>query len=203
VKSASGRVVVALLIMIGALLMPGATRARSTAGAVTIKTNWNENVEFQASSGKGDLRLHVRRLEFTARSWKAWVGLTNRSSGAVTLTSSLERPDPQKPFLYWAGPGLWWSTYVANSGWYPGSGTVLTRSTRAVDVRPKYPNLIAAGKSWFGTFSGSLAAVPKDRLLRVGFGTLVLPGHIGDATGTPPLKIPVSTTHQFKLPRAR
>ena len=106
------------------------------------------------------------------------------------------------PFTYWAGPGVWWSQYVRGGSWWPGSGTILTHSARAT-VRPQYPSRLGPGKSWFGTFSGSLAKVPKDRLLRIGFGTLVLPSNVRLNTGYLPREVALSTTHQFRLPKRR
>ena len=41
-------------------------------------------------------------------------------------------------------------------------------------LRPAYPSRLGAGKSWFGTFTGSLTKVPKDRLLRIGFGKVTV-----------------------------
>ena len=187
-------------------LLPILAAAAAFAGAAqvegaVIKTNWSERVDY--ANGKGFLRLYVRRLEVTRSSWKASVGLRNSSTIAIQLKAAPERPNPDLPFTYWAGPGIWWSQYVEGGHWWPGSGTVLTRSARAAQVRPKYPTRLAPGKSWFGTFSGTLAKVPKDRLLRIGFGKLVLPGNVRVGTGFPPRELAVSTTHQFRLPKAR
>ena len=73
---------------------------------------------------------------------------------------------------------------------------------KAATVKPAYPKRIAAGKSWFGAFTGPVASLDKQRLLRVGFGVIVQPpvGYYKD--GTPLYEnLPVSTTHVFKLPR--
>lgn len=180
----------------------GVWAGEPTTTTVVLKTKWTEVQAFGGGTN-GALRLYVRKIELTRTTWKAWVGLTNSSAIAVTLTSALQRPNPRTPFVYWAGPGIWWSTYVAGSHWYPGSGTVLTHSTRAA-VQPAYPTTLPARKSWFGTFSGSVLHVPKSHLLRIGFGTLVLPGDIMTGTGEiAQRKIPVSTTHEFKLARAQ
>jgi hypothetical protein len=170
----------------------------SGAGAAVIPSNWSERVEY--SSGAGFMRLYVRKLEVTKSGWKASVGLRNSSKIPVQVTSTLQRPSTSLPFTYWAGPGVWWSQYVRGGSWWPGSGTILTHSARAT-VRPQYPSRLGPGKSWFGTFSGSLAKVPKDRLLRIGFGTLVLPSNVRLKTGYLPREVALSTTHQFRLPK--
>jgi hypothetical protein len=188
------------------LLTVLATLAIALAGAASadakvIKTNWSERVGY--ASGKGFIRLYVRKIEVTRSSWKAWVGLTNSASIGVQIKAEPIRPNADLPFTYWAGPGIWWSSYVSGGHWWPGSGTVLTRSARAAVVRPGYPTTLGPRKSWFGTFGGSLAKVPKDRLLRIGFGTLELPGNVRVGTGYPPRRLTLSTTHQFRLPRTR
>jgi len=179
----------------GALALAAAT----TAGGTTIETNWSERIDY--SNGEGFMRLYVRRIELTQSTWKAAVGLRNSSNISVQLTAALERPNANLPFTYWGGPGVWWSQYVRGGTWWPGAGTVLTRSERARFVRPAYPKRLAPGKSWFGTFSGALGKVPKDKLLRIGFGKVVLPGNVRVGTGLVPRTLLLSTTHQFKLPR--
>lgn len=176
-----------------------ALAAPPSADAALIKTNWSERVDF--SSGQGFLRLYVRTIEVKQSSWKAAVGLRNSSKIPVQIRADQARPNPDLPFTYWAGPGIWWSSYVKGGTWWPGAGTVLTHSARATLVRPAYPTRLAAGKSWFGTFSGSLAKVPKDRLLRIGFGQVVLPGNVLTGRTILPRMVPISTSHQFKLPK--
>jgi hypothetical protein len=190
-------------LVVVAALAASATKAEATVKPVVVKTNWNEIFTFRYRTQRGEMRLYVRKLEFTPSTWKAWVGLTNRSEVAVKITSSYQYSNPLKPFVYWSGPGIWWATLERNSSWYPGGGTVLTHSARATSVRPAYPASLATRKSWFGTFTGSLAKVPKDRLLRIGFGTLVTPGDGSvDLEGKPLMHdLPCSTTHQFRLPR--
>jgi len=188
-----------LLVLVGiALAAPPAAGAKT----IVIKSNWHESFQFTSLARKCELKLHVTRLEVSGQTWTAKVGVTNRSPVGISLQSTRQKPFFTKPFVYWAAPGLWWSTLERNGSWYPGGGTVLTHSARAGSVTPALPKTIAKGKSWFGTFSGSLATVPKDRLLRIGFGTLVLPPE--NTPGWPaaaPKELPVSTTHQFKLPR--
>jgi hypothetical protein len=181
-----------------ALACAGATDA----DAATIKAGWTERVDY--ASGRGFLRLYVRKIEVTRSTWKAWVGLTNSAPVTVRLSARLERPVADEPFTYWAGPGIWWSSYLRSSSWWPGAGTVLTHSSRAAAVRPAYPTSLGPRKSWFGTFSGATPKLPRDRLLRIGFGTLeyVEPGPTVDQNGRPLRReIVLSTTHQFTLPR--
>ncbi len=72
-------------------------------------------------------------------------------------------------------------------------------------MRPAYPSTLAPRKSWFGTFSGLTRKLPRDRLLRIGFGILdyATPSAF-DLEGRPLRReIVLSTTHQLKLPRLR
>jgi hypothetical protein len=176
-----------------------ALAAAATAGGARIETNWSERADY--SNGEGFMRLYVRRIELTPTTWKAAVGLRNSANIAVGLVAELERPNTNLPFTYWGGPGVWWSQYVKGGSWWPGAGTVLTHSARAALVRPAYPKRLGPGKSWFGTFSGPLGKVPKDRLLRIGFGKVMLPGNVRVGTGFVPRTLLLSTTHQFRLPR--
>lgn len=187
-----------LLVMTAAagIALSGATAV----DAALIKANWSERLAY--ANGKGFVRMYVRKIDLTHTTWKAWVGLTNNSPMSVRISARVERPAPTLPFTYWAGPGVWWSSYEKSTGWYAGSGTVLTHATRA-DVRPRYPTGLAPRKSWFGTFSGSTARLPRDRLLRIGFGILdyAQPG-VFDLDGRPLRReVVLSTSHQFKLPR--
>jgi hypothetical protein len=69
-------------------------------------------------------------------------------------------------------------------------------------VHPAYPSSLGAGKSWFGTFTGPTAKVDRQRLLRIGFGVIVEPAQGHNLDGTPIFNdLPISTTHQFRLPR--
>jgi hypothetical protein len=168
------------------------------ASAVVLKTNWNELQTF--SNGKGGVRLYVRKIEIRSRTWKAWVGLTNRSAKKISLVAREER-QANGPFSFWAGPGLWWAKRVPGGSWWPDASTLITRSTKAV-VKPAYTTSLAPRKSWFGTFSGTTDKVPKDRLLRVGFGILQLESTGFDLQGNPVRhEVPLSTTHQFRLPK--
>ena len=45
--------------------------------------------------------------------------------------------------------------------------------------------------------------MPKDRLLRVGFGKILLPGNMLIGGRFPPRTVSLSTTHQFRLPKQR
>jgi hypothetical protein len=79
----------------------------------------------------------------------------------------------------------------------------VTHSEKATKIAPSLPNALAAGKSWFGTFAGTTAKLPKDRLLRIGFGTIEYGPTVSlDPQGRPiGRELVLSTTHQFKLPR--
>jgi hypothetical protein len=187
-----------LLVALTVLAAPGAASAKP----VVLQTNWNEDFPFSVGVRHGNLRLHVRRIEFAGKTWTAYVGLTNRSSEPVAISTQLEKSHWNQPFVYWAGPGIWWPVFVRGESWYPGAGTLLTRTAKATTIKPAYPNRLAAGKSWFGAFSGPMAKVDKERLLHIGFGVIVKPpvGHYPD--GTPVYEnLPIETTHQFKLPR--
>jgi len=184
------------------------TGSAQAASTTLIKTKWSERVDFTYANGGGSgfLRLYVRSIEVTRTRWKAAVGVTNSSAIAVRFANGVDRPDATLPFTYYAGPGIWWSQYVSGGAGVPGSGSVITHSKPATLVRPGFPSRLTARKSWFGTFSGSLAKVPKDRLLRIGFGLFLDPGNFectGMGTGCTNRKVPLSTTHQFRLPRRR
>lgn len=181
-----------VILAAAALALAGA----STSDATVIETKWTERLEH--ASGDGFLRVYVRRIELTPSTWTVFVGLTNRSRLAIEIKTGAVRPS-SLPFTYWAGPGIWWSSHVSGGTGWPGAGSVLTHAARATRVRPQYPTGLGPGKSWFGAFSGSLAKVPKDRLLRIGFASLIVPrgASMADRVRISPL----STTHQFKLPR--
>ena len=168
------------------------------APAVVIKTNWNELQTY--GNGTRSVRLYVRQIEVRAGTWKAWVGVTNRSTQKIGLVAREER-QLNGPYSYWAGPGLWWAARVPGGSWWPDASATITRSVKA-EIRPAYVTSLAPKKSWFGTFSGTTARLPKDRLLRVGFGLIQIPGTSVDLQGNP-LKheVPLSTTHQFRLPK--
>lgn len=214
-RRARRRRTVALLVVtavaVALLLLTHDTPVAGSAGSAkptVLKTNWSERVDFRYANGRrsGFLRLYVRRIELTRTMWKAAVGITNASTIAVAFTTGLDRPDPNLPYTYTATPGIWWSQYVSGGTFVPGAGTVLTHSKPATLVRPAYPRRLGARKSWFGTFSGSLAKVPKDRLLRIGYGLFLDPGTFectGMGTGCTNRRVALSTTHQFKLPRRR
>ena len=184
------------------------TGAAQAATPTVLRTNWSERVDFMYANRTRSsfFRLYVRRIELTRTTWKAAVGITNGSGIALRFATGLDRPNPELPFTYWAGPGIWWAQYVAGGNGYPGAGSVLTHAARASAVRPALPARIGAKKSWFGTFSGPLAGVPGDRLLSIGFGLFFDPGTFECAqmgTACVNRKVPISTTHQFRLPKRR
>jgi len=163
------------------------------ADAAVLKTNWNELQTFSDTSG--GVRVYVRKIAITPGTWKAWVGITNASAKRVTIAAHVSQganDGGTDPFVFYAGPGIWWQTYKSGTSWWPGSGTSVTHAARADRIAPAVPSALAARRSWFGTFTGSTAKLPKGRLLRIGFG-------IFRPTGGSELL--VSTTHQFKLPK--
>jgi hypothetical protein len=203
--SGKKRLFLLVVLMSASLSIPSFAQPRTS--TVTIKTNWAESFQYRAANGNVELGLFVRKIEFRTNGWTAWVGLTNRSRVTVKITAAVQRPNPRTPFGYWAGPGIWWTTFVPSDKSRPGSSTTFTHSARAFIVRPAFPKVLLPHKSWYGTFTGSLTKVPKDRLLRIGFGTIELPSntaviHQGRLVMVPRM-IAISTSHQFKVPRKR
>ena len=176
--------------------LAGATAAEAN----VIETRWSERLDY-ANRG-GFVRIYVNKIQITRTSWKAWAGLTNNSAMTIRLSARLERPAPALPFTYWAAPGVWWSTYERQTNGFERTGTVLTHAVRG-QVKPAYPTSLGPRKSWFGTFAGPSAKLPRDRLLRIGFGILDYPQPgVFDLQGRPLRReVPLSTTHQFTLPR--
>jgi hypothetical protein len=175
-----------------------AASAAPEASAVVLKTNWNELQAF--ADGTGGVRLYVRKIEIRGGTWKAWVGMTNRSAKRITLLAR-EEGQAGSPYAFWAGPGLWWAKRVPGGSWWPGASVSVTRSAKA-DVKPAYVSSLAPKKSWFGTFSGTTGRLPKDRLIRVGFGIVQFGVVAVDPQGRPiHHELPLSTTHQFRLPK--
>jgi hypothetical protein len=154
-----------------------------SASAVTLKTNWVERTEL--SSG-GTYTMYVRKIEVRKARWRAWVGLANKTPRAMQIQYGLIKEGPRTTLVH--GPGIWFQGPIA-----PGATTVAPRHVDATSVRPALPHALGAGKSWFATIEGPTAKLPRDRLLRVGFGFLVRPDGQYNTE--------LSTTHQFKLPR--
>lgn len=182
-----------LILLVFAWVAVGA----QPAGAVVLKTNWVEKQSL--TTGKGSIKLIVRWIEVRGGTWRASVGMTNKSSVKLALYAREMRSGGSSgndPYSFYAGPGMWWQTYEPGTSWWPDSGTSITHCAKADGVAPKYPSSLAPGKSWYGIFSGSTAKVPKDRLLRIGFG-YVIPNDGRGAT------VVLSTTHQFRLPPTR
>jgi hypothetical protein len=157
--------------------------ATPTASGVVMTTNW---VERTALSGGGTYTMYVRRIEITKASWRAWVGLVNKTPRAMQIQYGLVKEGPRTTLVH--GPGIWFQGPIA-----PGATTIAPRHVDAASVRPPLPHTLGAGKGWFATISGPTAKLPKDRLLRIGFGFLV------KTDGQ--YNTELSTTHQFKLPR--
>jgi hypothetical protein len=156
-----------------------------TAGAsgVTLKMNW---VERTTLSTGGTYTMYVRKIEITKTTWRAWVGLANRTGRPMQIQYGLVHQGPRTVLVH--GPGIWFQGPIA-----PGATISAPRHIDATTVRPPLPHTLAAGRSWFATISGPTAKLPRDRLLRIGFGFLVKPDSQYNTE--------LSTTHQFKLPR--
>lgn len=160
------------------------------AAAAVIQTRWVEKQPF--SSGRGAITVYVRRIEITRTTWKAYVGLHNSANGPVRI--SVERVAVGRVFSYLAGPGIWYQRLEGN--------VPTTHAVAATSVAPRYPTSLAPGKSWFGVFTGPTARLPRDRLLRVGFGIVQLEGDAMIAgRSVVPRRTNLSTTHQFRLPK--
>jgi hypothetical protein len=172
----------------------GSARAADTK---VIPVKWIETQKF--ANDRGVVRLHVRKLEFTGTTWKASVGLTNLSKRRIEVNrrqriyQDTGRPvvgggfPGASPVTYVAAPGIWWDRYEA--------GTTFTHVARVTSIRPRYAATLAPRKTWFGVFTGTTACLPKDRLLRIGFGVACFCPDEVDHMGL------LSTNHQFKLPR--
>jgi hypothetical protein len=153
------------------------------AQAVVIRTNWVERT--QVSSG-GTYTIYVRRIEVTKTTWRAWVGLVNRTHAPMRIQYGLQREGPRATLVH--GPGMWFQGPIA-----PGAGVSASRHADATSVRPPLPHTLQTGRSWFATIEGPTGKLPKDRLMRIGLGYLVKPDSQYNTE--------ISTTHQFKLPR--
>jgi hypothetical protein len=153
------------------------------ASGVLIKTNW---VEKTRASWGGTYTIYVRELEITKTTWRARVGIVNRTRAAMHIEYGLERQGARTVFVH--GPGIWFQGPAT-----PGSKLSVPRHADATSVRPPLPHILRVGQSWFATIRGPSAKLPKDRLLRIGFGFLYREGQ--------QYSTEISTTHQFKLPR--
>jgi hypothetical protein len=184
----------ALLVVaaVGAILAAGAN-------AVVIETHWVETAQAWQRQGVV-MRFYVRKIELEKTTWTAWVGITNASDKTIQTTTG-EAPaghnSGTRAYFFYDGPSLLWYRYIPSGIGFAGGTISVAR--KAKSVQPGYPTSIAAHKSWFGVFSGSLKGVPHDRFLHVGFGQFSsTPGQYKANTvafGS------FSTVHQFKLPR--
>jgi hypothetical protein len=171
------------LVSVAAAVCVFAGALTVTAGsAAVIKTNW---VERTPISGGGTYTVYVRELRITRTTWRARVGLANRTGKTMKIQYGLLREGARTILRH--GPGVWFNGPLA-----PGSSATGPRHVDATSVRPALPHTLPQGKSWFGTIEGPTTKLPRDRLLRIGFGWIehdfVYPTEI-------------STTHQFRLPR--
>jgi len=171
------------LAAVAALLSATLAVGVAPASGVVIKTNWIEKT--QASWG-GTYTIYVREIEITKTSFRARVGLVNKTRAAMHIEYGLVRQGPRTTLVH--GPGIWYQGPPV-----PGAALAAARHADATSVSPPLPHRLRAGQSWFATIRGSAAKLPKDRLLRIGFGFLNREGQ--------QYSTEISTTHQFKLPR--
>ena len=153
------------------------------ASGVVLKTNW---VERTALSSGGTYTMYVRKIEITKTTWRVWVGLANGTGRPMLVQYGLVKQGPRTLLVH--GPGIWFRGPMA-----PGATISVARHVDATSVRPPLPHTLAAGKAWFATISGPTAKLPRDRLMRIGFGFLVKPDSQYNTE--------LSTTHQFRFPR--
>jgi hypothetical protein len=169
------------LALVGAIVSAALAAAVAPASAVVLKTNWIEKTQ----RGDGSYTIYIRKIEITRTTWKAWVGLANKTGESMQIDYGLVKQGPRTVLQH--GPGIWF-----NGPLKPGSVLSGPRHADATSVRPPLPHLLRAGQSWFAAIQGSALRLPKDRLLRIGFGWL----QHGYAYPTE-----ISTTHQFRVPR--
>ena len=170
------------LVFVGAIVAVAAVLGVTGGSAAVIKTNW---VERTPISNGGTYTVYVRELRITRTTWRARVGIANRTGETMKIQYGLRREGARTILRH--GPGIWFNGQLA-----PGSTATGPRHVAATAVRPPLPHTLPNGKSWFGTIEGPTAKLPKGRLLRIGFGWL-------DHDFAYPTEI--STTHQFRLPR--
>jgi len=153
------------------------------ASSVVIKTKW---IEKSPASWGGSYTLYVREIRVTKTTWRARVGIVNRTAETMNIRYGPEREGARTILRH--GPGIWFSGPAA-----PGSTVIAPRHVDATTMRPALPHTLRRGKSWFGAIEGPTAKLPKDRLLRIGFGWI--------QRGEVQYPTEISTTHQFRLPR--
>ena len=173
------RIRITAVAALAAVALAGA----APASAVTIKTNW---IEKTPASWGGTYTLYVREVSITKTTWRARVGIVNRTKAMMRIHYGLRKEGARTTLLH--GPGIWFRGAAA-----PGSTEIVDRYADATSVRPPLPHILRRGRSWFATIEGPTAKLPPDRLLRIGFGWID-PGEAQYLTE-------ISTTHQFKLPR--
>jgi len=172
------RNVIAAAFAVAAALAVGTTSASSA----VIKTNWVEKV---AVAWGGSYTIYVREIRITKTTWRARVGIVNRTHDTMDLQYGPTRQGARTTFQH--GPGIWFN------GPIPGSTLSGPRHVDAASVKPPLPHKLLRGRSWFATIEGPTAKVAKDRLLRIGFAWI--------QHGAAQYPTEISTTHQFRLPR--
>ena len=173
------RKVVAAAVVVAASLAVGVAPASS----VVIKTKW---VEKNVASWGGTYTIYVREIRITRTTWRARVGIVNRTEETMNIQYGLTRQGARTTLQH--GPGIWFNGPVA-----PGSAETGPRHVDAASVEPPLPHKLGRGQAWFATIQGPTTKLPKDRLLRIGFGWI--------QHGEVQYPTEISTTHQFRLPR--
>ena len=170
-------------VLVAAVVIAAATVGVAAAAAVVIEANWVEKT--QVSWG-GTYTIYVRRIEITRTTWRARVGIVNKTEQAMKIQYGLVREGARTVLHH--GPGIWFNGPIA-----PGATETGPRHVDATSVRPALPHTLRRGQAWFATIEGPTAKLPKDRLLRIGFGWI--------QRGEVQYLTEISTTHQFRLPR--
>lgn len=172
------------LVVVAALASSALAVGVAPGSAVVLKTNW---IEKTPASWGGTYTIYVREIELTKTTWRARVGIVNRTSATMHIEYGLKREGARTTLVH--GPGIWFRGEAT-----PGSTISAARHAAATSVRPPLPHKLRPGQSWFATIRGSSAKLPKDRLLRIGFGFLYREGQ--------QYSTEISTTHQFRMPKS-
>src|SRR5436189_5869610 len=106
--------------------------AAPSASGVVLKTNWAERTEL--SSG-GTYTIYVRKVEIKRATWRAWVGLVNKTPRPMEIQYGLVKQGPRTTLVH--GPGIWFQGPIA-----PGATTIEPRHVDATSVRPPLPHTL-------------------------------------------------------------
>lgn len=101
------------------------------ASAVVIKTNW---VEKTPVSEGGTYTMYVRQISITKTTWRARVGLANRTGQTMKIQYGLVKEGARTILRH--GPGIWFK------GPAPGSTYTVARHVDATTVRPPLPHTL-------------------------------------------------------------